>query len=240
MNDVHRDRKGVARPRYREFLLILWLANLLAMAAIVLVAQQGIGRFEAATAEYRAELDRLRSLSDGTRIAQVEFKTQVQEWKNILLRGHDPQQFQRFLSAFMSRNGEIQEQLGELIDLAKSAGFPDRQIVELRERHQELLASYRDGLSRFQPDDPLSVRLVDDLMRGLDRTLSTRFDRFAAMVDGFGDASVNAFSARVAELGATLRLTLLVCSIVAVLLLGLTVVLTVRAFASRAAKPEPS
>jgi hypothetical protein len=228
MADSHSLAKLTA-GRYRAFLLALWLINGLAVAALVGVMLHGVNRFEAATAEYREELDRLRSLSDGTRIAQVEFKTQVQEWKNILLRGHDPQQFQRFLTAFLYRNAEIQEQLGELSGLARAAGFPDRQIIELRERHEILVASYRDGLSRFQPDDPMSIRLVDDLMRGLDRTLSTRFDRFAAMVDGFGDASVNEFTGRIAELSFTLRVMMAVCSIVALILLGTTLAVTVSA-----------
>jgi hypothetical protein len=98
----------------------LLAAALLVVTSMVASNLHGIRRIEAAAVEYRAELGRLESLAEGTRLAQVEFKTQVQEWKNILLRGHDRAQFERFLGAFLARNAEIQAQLEGLVELARA------------------------------------------------------------------------------------------------------------------------
>jgi hypothetical protein len=85
---------------------------------------------------------RLEGLGAGTRTAQVQFKTQVQEWKKILLRGHEPAQFEHFLGAFPARNDEIQDQLQELLQLTRAARFPDDEFVDLKVRHRELLMAY--------------------------------------------------------------------------------------------------
>lgn len=37
---------------------------------------------------------------DAARTAQVEFKKQVQEWKNIMLRGNDPVAFEKYKQSF--------------------------------------------------------------------------------------------------------------------------------------------
>lgn len=68
--------------------------------------------------------------------------------------------------------------------------------MDLKIRHRELLIAYQQGLKNFRADDPLSPRLADALLRGLDRTLNTRFNRLAATVDGFEDASRAALADR--------------------------------------------
>jgi hypothetical protein len=210
----------------RTWLVAILAGSMLVVIAMVVSTLHGILRIETAAAEHRAEVDGLDRLAEGTRLAQVEFKTQVQEWKNILLRGHNPVQFERFLGAFMARNAEIQAQLEELMRLARAVSFPDDELVDLRIRHQDVLTAYQDALKRFRADDPMSPRSVDALLQGLDRTLNTQFNRFAGTVAGFEDASSAAFMDRLDSISAAMRAAILAEAgiLIIVLLLGIFVV----------------
>lgn len=44
-----------------------------------------------------------------------DFKVQAQEWKNVLLRGKDPQQRARYWSAFEKKDREVSEQARKLL-----------------------------------------------------------------------------------------------------------------------------
>lgn len=43
--------------------------------------------------------------------AELRFRTQVQEWKNVLLRGHEPQQLDRFWTALQREESAVAEQV---------------------------------------------------------------------------------------------------------------------------------
>ena len=44
-----------------------------------------------------------------------DFKTQVQEWKNVLIRGADTGQREKYWQRFQAVEADIQQQLGALI-----------------------------------------------------------------------------------------------------------------------------
>src|SRR5262245_33718823 len=44
----------------------------------------------------------------------VTFKTQVQEWKNVLLRGHDPKDLEKYWTAFSKQEALVQKGAREL------------------------------------------------------------------------------------------------------------------------------
>ena len=101
--------------------------------------------------------------------AQIEFKKQVQEWKNILLRGHDKAQFDKYLGKFANQEGLVQQHLTNLgSTLADQSPFKPR-VEELLRTHLELGKKYRAALEHFDASNPLSNRLVDKHVKGIDR-----------------------------------------------------------------------
>src|SRR3954465_9108777 len=76
--------------------------------ALAIVATGGWRALDASNANSEQALRRSLAISqaiDTARGAQVEFKIQVQEWKNILIRGNDPALLERYTQAFV-RAGE--------------------------------------------------------------------------------------------------------------------------------------
>ena len=79
--------------------LIIGLSAAFSLSAIFALLHQ-IGRVQANFEELLDSQERQMLLA---RAIEVSFKTQVQEWKAILLRGNDPQDLNRYRAAFFKQ-----------------------------------------------------------------------------------------------------------------------------------------
>ena len=72
--------------------------------------------------------------------ANLEFKIQVQEWKNVLLRGKNPENLQKYWSQFESQEQKVNTQLNQLREQAsahQNAALVS-QVQTLITEHQQL------------------------------------------------------------------------------------------------------
>jgi signal transduction histidine kinase/ActR/RegA family two-component response regulator len=141
---------------------------------LVLVANLAVG--------YYAAINYKRAIREATLIrehseavvttalsAQVHFKKQVQEWKDILLRGHEPSLYRKYMQQFLDEEGRTRQKTRELLERLR----PDTEAAAIAQSfldvHEELGRTYRDALQRFDTKDPLSHLDVDREVRGIDR-----------------------------------------------------------------------
>lgn len=105
--------------------------------------------------------------------AYTQFKIQVQEWKNILLRGKNPTDFQYYLASFNQQTDEVQQHLAK----AKFAFKEDwaRKFDELSNNHKRLVEAYLTAQSKTKFDDPSSIQALDNSLRGIDRPMDILF-----------------------------------------------------------------
>ena len=104
--------------------------------------------------------------------AEIAFHRQVQEWKDLLLRGNEPQAFEKYYSAFQSHHDEVQLHLQQLSAKMGQSGMPTAQVVLIRQAHRALRDRYEDALSRFPlAKNPDNYQRADTLVRGADRQL---------------------------------------------------------------------
>lgn len=97
----------------------------------------------------------------------VAFKTQVQEWKNVLIRGSNPSQLEKYWQRFEEREAFIQEQLADLIPLIKEPKAK-KLLTDFRKAHQIMGQDYREGLDSFRRSG-FDVESGDEVVAGMDR-----------------------------------------------------------------------
>lgn len=109
-----------------------------------------------------------------------EFKLQVQEWKNVLLRGYDRDQRVRYWGQFEAQHNEVQER-GQAVLEQLSAGPIQSQIERYLSAHQDLYQAYRDGYAAFNigNQDPI---VGDEAVAGIDREPSQMLDDAATAI----------------------------------------------------------
>lgn len=115
--------------------------------------------------------------------AHVSFKVQVQEWKNILIRGNDQERYDKYYKQFNERSDHVQQLLQHAMDESKSLGLDSSAIKEVKEEHAKLKAAYLNGLQSFDSSDELTGKKVDKLVSGLDRPASKGMEAIATATE---------------------------------------------------------
>ncbi|MRW92304.1 HAMP domain-containing protein [Duganella sp. FT80W] len=169
---------------------------------------------------------------DTARGAQVEFKIQVQEWKNTLLRGNDTAQFDKYSKAFVQGGESTRAELQKLAALLDQLQLSTPLVEEAIKTQNELVARYMAALKKYDPANPDSAHVVDALVKGMDREPTKKIDDIVAYIGaeakrlGESMAADNAAAHRQALLamGVTLLITLVVgCVTVVSLIKSITV-----------------
>lgn len=124
--------------------------------------------------------------------AAVEFKRQVQEWKDTLLRGNDPVKFDKYLANFEKREARMDESLNEASAAFKNLGEVEKveKIQSIIQLHRALGTNYREALKSYDKADPLAYRTVDKLVAGMDRSLTDELSVFVAGVEKESSISI--------------------------------------------------
>ncbi len=115
------------------------------------------------------------------RVLQVGFKKQVQEWKDVLLRGYDPVALQKHRTQLTQQEAEVGKTLAEL---RGSASDPEVRFMldQFRESNDKLVANYAAGLAEFIKANGSNPHEVDSLLKGQDRPPTDFLDRVAGLM----------------------------------------------------------
>jgi len=114
---------------------------------------------------------------------QTHFKNQVQEWKNILLRGNDRGSFDKYLKQFIEEERKAQAWLKEAKLAMAELGLDSSDVDKLLQDHMELGRRYREALQQFDHDKPDAGHVVDRLVKGMDRETNMGMDKIVERIE---------------------------------------------------------
>ncbi|TQM06557.1 methyl-accepting chemotaxis protein-1 (serine sensor receptor) [Pseudoxanthomonas sp. 3HH-4] len=187
----------------------------LGLAVILLCALAGLG---SAWLSLSTEVpEEVAQAAEGERLSR-DFRVQVQEWKNILIRGHDEEQRTKYVGAFDQKGREVAA-------LAKtlSSGIADPQARRLAAdfaiQHRELEGNYRAALVQFAAAG-YDTQEGDRLVKGMDRQLGETLEALVARTKAIADAAVVARSQEARRMLVACAALSVVAAVVLVLVLA--------------------
>jgi aerotaxis receptor len=131
--------------------------------------------------------DAIADATGTARHAQVAFKKQVQEWKNILLRGQDDKAYEKHLKSFEKDEKETKELLKALKPHLARLQIDTRKVDETLAAHDILSEKYREALAKFDRSRPDGYKEVDKMVSGIDRPPTKGLDDIVAEVEKTGN-----------------------------------------------------
>lgn len=166
------------RKSLRMQLLTLLGGSLAAMLLIALVCFQFLS---ASVRGYATLVDGPLRESQLIDEANLQFKIQVQEWKNVLLRGRQPDELDKYWRQFQAREQQVQQLLGQLIE--GSDGTLRAALVQLQDSHRQLGQAYAQGRQSFLDagGDPVAGDLA---VKGVDRAASEQMSALVEQLRG--------------------------------------------------------
>ncbi|MBD8622012.1 HAMP domain-containing protein [Pseudomonas sp. CFBP 13727] len=118
--------------------------------------------------------------------ANVQFKTQVQEWKNVLLRGKDAKAADKYWAQFEEQERAVAATLQALGELPGVPAGISQNAQRLRAEHAVLGAAYRKGRDAFLASGA-DAASGDRAVAGVDRATSEQLNALVSELRTLAD-----------------------------------------------------
>jgi methyl-accepting chemotaxis protein len=196
--------KKSLRNKFLAVFSVIGLTLMLVVGYGYLGVSSAVGEFARVSAQ---EIEHERLVSGMV----TGFKKQVQEWKNVLLRGADAGQREKYWGKFQQEEAGIQAAGKGLLDGMPPSEARDK-VAAFVAAHQEMGAAYRKGYQAFV-DAGFDHRAGDQAVKGIDRAPTQLLEEAAAMIaqtarDATGAAVAGASRVSLAALLVTLLMVL--------------------------------
>ncbi len=158
-----------------------------AMAILVLATAVAQSMAAGALGTYRTEVRAAGEQAQAVAAIRSAFQTQVQEWKNTLLRGRDAAQLDKYWASFQKQEQAVATRTAELANALPPGPLRD-QVQAFGQAHEAMGAGYRRGLEAFRAAGA-DHAAGDAAVKGMDREPTARLGELIEAVDAAGDAA---------------------------------------------------
>ncbi|MGJ0489396.1 methyl-accepting chemotaxis protein [Methylobacter sp.] len=192
-------------------------AFLLMLAVLAVLGYYAFERMDSYSEEISRSNEQANKIANLSLEATVLFKKQVQEWKNMLIRGHVQKDYDKYSSQFEDMRQQTQSTVKQLRRLAE--GYPE--IVKAADQflveHDRLTELYHAAIPLlFRDEAGLGYRDVDIKVRGIDRPPTDAIQHIAELAQRLKiqtakttDQSIAQFKQETATIGLALLILLI-------------------------------
>jgi methyl-accepting chemotaxis protein len=157
----------------------------LCTAVLLLAAAYGFWQYSDSVGVFVRDVKASQANAVDVLVIETNFKKQVQEWKDTLLRGKKPEALDKHWTAFQQREGDVRSAAERM-----KASVTDAQAAQLIGQffaaHKEMGEAYRRGLQAFK-DHGFDSAAGDAAVAGIDRAptelLGKAKERFIMVAD---------------------------------------------------------
>lgn len=121
---------------------------------------------------------------------QIAFKGQVQEWKNVLLRGSDPAAMDKYWGSFEKEERKIHD-LATAMEKNSTNPKARELIRQFQNSHRDMGVAYRTGLQAYK-DSHYDPKAGDRAVKGIDRAPTELLSQSADEVREIADRASRA------------------------------------------------
>jgi len=111
----------------------------------------------------------------------LDFKKQVQEWKNVLIRGKDPKQLEKYWGKFQQSEAKIQQNGENLLGTLKNPEARNL-VSNFLAEHKKMGQAYRKGFEAFKAAD-FNPNAGDKAVKGIDRAPTKMLEEAAKFIE---------------------------------------------------------
>ena len=203
-------------------ILLLSCLVVLGLSTLGLTAYLQIRSYNVVVDETATHSQRRSDILVEIQSAAINFKTQVQEWKNILIRGNNPEQFTKYVDGFIKSEGVVQKHLAAALEFQKEEGVSTDAVLLLQKEHTQLGKNYREALKSFDQENTEAGKIVDKLVSGMDREASRQMQELADNTTSGFHQYLHDSDIKTGKIySETVRLLVIVCVSASVLIIAL-------------------
>ncbi len=174
----------------------LYLAALIPLCAGFVISAVLVERMLTHIAAYESLLNTEFAQQMQARQLQLTFKKQVQEWKDILLRGYNLDDLKHYQAGFKEQEQSTANQTKALAALVQDAAV--RKVLgEFGDAHQKMGEKYGQSLAGFVAAGGKDPFAADKQVRGQDRAPTDLIDKVVALLNAQAAARADAIHAQV-------------------------------------------
>jgi len=140
---------------------------------------------------YQQRTEKILAMQGTIDDATIALGRQIQEWKDMLLRSNDTEQYNKHKKAFFGYSGDVQQALMQTIAAMQNEHIDTIEIEQLLIDHQSLQSDYLIAKSMLNPQQIDSFRDVDKQVVGVDRNLQKHLAAVKAEIQLFSKQKLN-------------------------------------------------